>query len=531
MMHKNKLLHLLLLLAILLLASCSSSPQTAPKVDNKYDKLAEEKNSELELEAIELTNYSEEVGATLSNPTYKKFVVNDEVVIEGHVEEHHKLKSNYAWIKIRADEEGPAGREHEYYAPINEGDFKETIHFFNGEGEYRIQVMIPSTDRENYYYDLATFEVINVNPNMQRDTTYTPHGIEAGLSLKMSSSYTPEDEILTLKGEATHLSDEDTIMIALKKGSDKWQHPLPIKNGAFAYDVPLFYGEGLHELEVLVPDKKRKDYYQVATTILVDNQSSRTMKPIDFYTLYLERGVELEYPLFGGETGGSTFHIKGKIDPKAELASETTHLYINVKKDKDESLEVIPVTDYTFDDTFHLRFGPCTYEVTVNVPEIKERNSNYFRFFGVAKFEVESNAQEDQRDLLLSRGVPSDNPEIISLAKEITKGKASNYEKAKAIYTYVAKNIAYDVDKYRNKLYSWDDDALKALQLKSGVCQDYAYLAIALLRASEVEARLVEGRAGGGIYGNLLGESHAWVEAKVDGNWLIMDPTWGGRLC
>ena len=36
------------------------------------------------------------------------------------------------------------------------------------------------------------------------------------------------------------------------------------------------------------------------------------------------------------------------------------------------------------------------------------------------------------------------------------------------------------------------------------------------------EARFVEGRAGGGVFPG----RHAWVEAKIDGSWLTMDPTW-----
>lgn len=79
-----------------------------------------------------------------------------------------------------------------------------------------------------------------------------------------------------------------------------------------------------------------------------------------------------------------------------------------------------------------------------------------------------------------------------------------------------------------NDEFKWDDSALKTLELKSGVCQDYAFLAIALLRASDIEARFVEGKAGAGLLSRgLLGARHAWVEANIDENWLTMDPTWG----
>lgn len=514
--------------SILILSACSNtssgdSETKAPKkVEDKYIKLAEEKNKEFELEPIELTSYSEEIGATLKEPVHKKFAVNGEVIVEGEIEKHSLLKSDYAWIKVHSNDDGPAGDNHEYYTPIQEGKFKQAIHFFNGEGEYRITVQLPSIDRENYYYDTADFEVYNVNPDIQRDITYTPFGQDAELALNLDSSYVEKEGIFQLKGEAGNLTDEDIIMLRLDKDSETWQHVISIKNGQFSFDVPLFYGEGVHKLEVLVPDEERENYFQTATTILIDNKSNRTMLPIEYSNTYLERGVTLEYPLFGGEKSDGTFKIKGTIDPKAEFAPETTHIYITSKKGEDEALDVIPIKDYKFDDSFYLRFGPGTYEVTVSVPEIKEENSDYFRYFGFAQFEVESNALKDERDLLPSRGVQSDAPQIQELAKDLTSGKSTDREKAKAIYDYVAQNIRYDVKKYENDEFEWDDSALKTLELKSGVCQDYAYLTIALLRASDIEARFVEGRAGGIWPGR-----HAWVEANIDGVWLTMDPTWG----
>jgi transglutaminase-like putative cysteine protease len=61
--------------------------------------------------------------------------------------------------------------------------------------------------------------------------------------------------------------------------------------------------------------------------------------------------------------------------------------------------------------------------------------------------------------------------------------------------------------------------AEQALELKSGVCQDYSHIMIALLRMSGIPARYVVGM--------MMGEgfSHAWVEALIDGEWIGFDPT------
>lgn len=531
MIKKAPWLFMLFLSAcLLLLAGCADKTDSTNNQEeeetektDQYDQLAQEKNEELELEPLELTSYSEEVGAKIAEPAYKHFAANGKVTVEGTIEKHAELKSDYVWIKIYADEEGPAGDKHEYYAPIADGEFKQDVRFFNGEGEYRVEVQVPSMDRDNYYYDTAKFTVENVNPDMNRDISYTPFGFEAGLNLEGDTSYLQEDEIFSLKGAVTELTDDDTLMLVLRKDSETWKHVIPLDGGEFSYDVPLFYGAGLHELEVLVPDEERENYYQTATTLLIDNESDQIMEPIEYSKTYMERGVTLDFPQFGGEETDGVYEVKGTIDPNAEFGPETDHIYITTKKGEDEALDVIPVEDYQFNDSFHLRFGPGTYEVTVSVPEIKEENSDYFRYFGFAKFHVDSTAP-DERDLLPSRGVQSDDPQIISLAEEVTGGIAGEREKVKAVYEYVAKNIAYDVEKYETDNFNWDDSALKVLDLKKGVCQDYAYLAIAMLRAVDIEARFIEGKAKGS---GILPGNHAWVEAMVDGNWLTMDPTWG----
>ena len=67
-----------------------------------------------------------------------------------------------------------------------------------------------------------------------------------------------------------------------------------------------------------------------------------------------------------------------------------------------------------------------------------------------------------------------------------------------------------------------DADAL--LLRQKGVCQDFSHLMITLLRLSNIPARYVAGFIDG------EGESHAWVEALIDGYWRGFDPTHGVML-
>ena len=61
--------------------------------------------------------------------------------------------------------------------------------------------------------------------------------------------------------------------------------------------------------------------------------------------------------------------------------------------------------------------------------------------------------------------------------------------------------------------------AAKAFELGQGVCQDYAHITLALLRAAGIPARYVCGLLSG------EGATHAWVEWFDAGVWLALDPT------
>lgn len=65
------------------------------------------------------------------------------------------------------------------------------------------------------------------------------------------------------------------------------------------------------------------------------------------------------------------------------------------------------------------------------------------------------------------------------------------------------------------------DTAVDSLLAGKGVCRDFAHLAIAMLRAFEVPARLVS------VYAPGLTpmDFHAVVEAHVDGRWHVLDPS------
>jgi transglutaminase-like putative cysteine protease len=76
--------------------------------------------------------------------------------------------------------------------------------------------------------------------------------------------------------------------------------------------------------------------------------------------------------------------------------------------------------------------------------------------------------------------------------------------------------------------------AVEVLRAGRGVCQDYAHLGIAVLRAAGIPARYASGYLYpdelGGVVGEMhQGQSHAWLEAWV-GDWHPLDPTSGSAV-
>ena len=63
--------------------------------------------------------------------------------------------------------------------------------------------------------------------------------------------------------------------------------------------------------------------------------------------------------------------------------------------------------------------------------------------------------------------------------------------------------------------------AAEAFAQGAGVCQDFAHVLVALLRAAGAPARYVSGLTVG------EGATHAWAQAHVDGRWVGFDPTRG----
>lgn len=134
------------------------------------------------------------------------------------------------------------------------------------------------------------------------------------------------------------------------------------------------------------------------------------------------------------------------------------------------------------------------------------------------------------------------------LAQQIQNDFSTEFGKARAIYSWLAFNIRYDVNAFLhpkpNKKFTYkteeerqikikqiiDKRIGKALSKRKGVCQEYADLfnQIALEVGLESQVNLGDAKTKNYDIGRRrIKVSHAWNSVKIDGTWRLIDATWG----
>lgn len=107
---------------------------------------------------------------------------------------------------------------------------------------------------------------------------------------------------------------------------------------------------------------------------------------------------------------------------------------------------------------------------------------------------------------------------VTRLALSITTGARTDYEAVSRILTWVARNLAYELDR------SQAQDPESVLERRSAYCTGIARTTVALVRAVGLEAREVAGFVVGDGEGGPNG-FHRWVEIRLpDVGWVFSDP-------
>ncbi|AKA71806.1 transglutaminase-like domain-containing protein [Clostridium scatologenes] len=125
----------------------------------------------------------------------------------------------------------------------------------------------------------------------------------------------------------------------------------------------------------------------------------------------------------------------------------------------------------------------------------------------------------------LDQGVKS-NDEINKFSRSIVSKEDTTKSKAKIIYNWIGKNIAYDHDKANKVLnndFNVQSGAIYTYDTRKGICFDYSCLYVAMCRANGIKVRLITGEGFNGV----SWVSHAWNQVYLpeEQKWINVDST------
>jgi len=133
-------------------------------------------------------------------------------------------------------------------------------------------------------------------------------------------------------------------------------------------------------------------------------------------------------------------------------------------------------------------------------------------------------------DALADSAPPGFERSVPSLAAYLVHAGHDDLTRARALYRWVAGHITYDAEGFRSGQ-PGDLSPEAVLRRGKSVCEGFARLTEALGEAMGLKVEVVSGWSKG--YGYTAGQkfngptNHAWNAVQIDGQWRLMDPTWG----
>lgn len=135
-----------------------------------------------------------------------------------------------------------------------------------------------------------------------------------------------------------------------------------------------------------------------------------------------------------------------------------------------------------------------------------------------------------------------------ALATQIQKDFKNDKERVRAVYTWLALNVSYDMDEFLNGdrfiRFSYSNQAdlqqkqkalkehsiISTLRTNSAICEGYAQTFKKVCDLMNIPCLFVDGYSKTGVRDigkNPPRPDHAWNAVKIDNKWYVLDVTWG----
>ncbi len=115
---------------------------------------------------------------------------------------------------------------------------------------------------------------------------------------------------------------------------------------------------------------------------------------------------------------------------------------------------------------------------------------------------------------------------MVTLVDYLTSGMTNDFDRVRAVFMWVAENIAYDGEAFSVRDIQ-NLDAEEIFLRRKGVCGQYSVLFQRLATMAGLQAVVVTGLSTDYPTEILLGNSnHAWNAVRLAGAWYVLDVTW-----
>lgn len=284
---------------------------------------------------------------------------------------------------------------------------------------------------------------------------------------------------------------------------------------------------------------------------VLETNNNLDFEILDFYTIHttlvsrekkLVNGIWQKYltTKFNGIENDTTVMI---TDEYLTVVQSKIGNYLHVIEDKEKALNfdaqqdlflscIIPV-DYDFcriiPSPTDLQYSKVLFEydgdknpfdTTLHQTFYSNNGVNFMEFSTESKNVSIATQKEIEDNLKETDFYPVNDPDIIKMAKDATKGAWTKRKKIEMLINYVHNYIIFSKDDYS----AWFISVYDIIRTRNGVCSDFSYLFTVLARSIGIPCKSVGGYALDPFNGYLGG--HAWNEVEINGKWYGVDPTW-----
>jgi len=141
------------------------------------------------------------------------------------------------------------------------------------------------------------------------------------------------------------------------------------------------------------------------------------------------------------------------------------------------------------------------------------------------------NAQKNNEYTAIDNVIAQIPDSLTKTTKGIAKYVKLNYSKpndqSRAIFTWIAKNIQYDIENmFAINFYQNTNEIIaNVLKTRKGICMSYAELFSDIANKVGIKTYVISGYTKQNGFVDYI--PHAWCAALIDSAWFLFDPTWG----